>query len=342
MKPDLIKHLSGETIGRFPVWLMRQAGRYLPEYRALRKEHSFWESVTSPDLAAEITLMPANHLAVDALILFSDILTLPHSLGIPIELQESMGPVLRTPLREEASFEVFKGFRAADHCSYVGQTLKTVRSRMKPETALIGFAGAPWTVSCYLIEGRGKTNFAALHQWMHRNPRTLVRALDVLADATIQYLQFQIDQGADLVQLFDTWVSEMPRPFFVEHYGPMLKRIADAISDKKVPFIYYSRHAHHLLSVMGPLEGAILGIDELVPLSEIDKALGHRHSLQGNLAPELLLSDEGTVRLHTRRLVGEARKLSKPAILNLGHGVLPPTPLANVQAFVEEARTLWV
>ncbi len=342
MKPDLIKHLSGEPIGRFPAWAMRQAGRYLPNYRAIRAEHTFWEMVANPNLAADVSLTPIGTLPVDAVIFFSDILTLPYGMNIPVEMREGVGPVCTAPLRSAESFSVFESYSPQTHTPFVSEALQLVRKRMSPDLALLGFAGAPWTVASYLSEGTGGRKFEAIRTWMHRDPSDLARALSLLGDATVSYLGSQAEAGAHAVQLFDTWLAEMPRDFFLQHYRPILEKMFAGLRAFKVPLIFYSRHAHHVLADLAGLDFDVLSADELLPLTEVEKRTGGQHSLQGNLDPMLLFGEASVVRRSTRELVAEARKLSKPAILNLGHGILPKTPVENVRAFFEEARTLWV
>lgn len=340
-KPLLLRHLAGENVGRFPVWMMRQAGRYLPSYREVRKQHTFWEMVSKPEVAAEVTLQPARQLPVDAAILFSDILTLPWGMGIPIEMKESIGPVVTTPMKSAAEFEPFRGFDASRHTPFVGAALRQIRAELSAEKALIGFAGAPWTVACYLAGTPGKRSFEGLLRWLHRDPESLAKALDDLGQATTRYLQFQIQNGAQIVQLFDTWVSEVPRWFFEKYYQRTLAAILGTVS-KEAPAIYFPRHAHHLLDLAAKLPVAVLGTDSLRSLGDVERATGGTKALQGNLDPRVLLTDAPTVRKETRALVAEARKLSRPAILNLGHGIVPEVPVENARAFLEEATTLWI
>ena len=342
MKPLLLRHLAGEKVGRFPVWMMRQAGRYLPRYRAIREKYSFWQMATMPEVAAEVSLLPLEELPVDGIILFSDILTLPYGMGLPIEMQESVGPVLKKPLKTVADFSLFESYRPSSHTPFVGEALKLIRKGLSPDIAVLGFAGAPWTVACYLIEGKPGKNFEGILQWLHRDPAGLAQALGTLADATIAYLKSQKENGADVIQLFDTWLSDMPRPFFVEHYLPILNRIFDALKGSDLPVIYFSKHAHHLVPDFSKLTAPILSVDSLLPLTEFEARTGEKFSLQGNLDPTLLFCEEGIVRRETRKLVQEARRLRYPAILNLGHGVLPKTPVPHVKAFFEEARALWL
>jgi uroporphyrinogen decarboxylase len=206
----------------------------------------------------------------------------------------------------------------------------------------LGFAGAPWTVASYLTEGRATRHFESIATWRHRDPAGLMQALGALADATLAYLNYQVASGAQAVQLFDTWLSEMPRDFFVTYYRPLLNRIFAGLAASKVPVIYFSKHAHHLVEDFAELSVDVLSVDNLVSLPDMEKRTGGRFSLQGNLDPLILFTDVGTVRRETRKLVQQARELSRPAILNLGHGVLPGTPVETVRAFLEEAQTLWI
>lgn len=341
--PFLIQHLEGKSGGRFPVWMMRQAGRYLESYRKIRKDFTFWEMVTQPEVAAEVSLLPLAVLPVDAIIFFSDILTLPYGLGLPIEMRESIGPFLEKPLSQRVDFDIFREFQAQQHTEYVGQALQIIKKQLSPDKALLGFAGAPWTVASYLVEGKSNKHFAQIKGWLYRDPSDLFKALQPLADATVQYLKLQVQSGVDAIQLFDTWLCEMPRDIFRAHYLPMLNQIFSEIGKEKVKTIFFAKGTSHLLPDFQELVCDVLSVDNLLDLKTVDGITEGRFSLQGNLDPVMLLkADSGLVRKATRLLVQEARDLSKPAIINLGHGILPNTPLENAQAFIEEARALWL
>lgn len=343
MKPFILRHLAGEKLGRFPVWMMRQAGRYLPSYREIRKDHSFWEMVTTPELVSQVSLLPLAELPVDGVIFFSDILTLPYGMGIEIEMKESIGPVVQKPFRTVEDFKAFASFRPSEHTPFVTKGLGLIREKLPEEVALLGFAGAPWTVGSYLIEGHlKKRQFANIKSWMFRDPKGLRTALESLGGATISYLKSQKQAGAHVVQVFDTWLSEMPKSFFVEHYRPLLNQIFQEVRKDGMPVIYFAKQSHHLLDEFAKLDADILSVDNLLTLTEVNQRTGGKFALQGNLDPTCLLADEAVVRTQTRRIVEEAKKLPKPAILNLGHGIFPETPVANARAFIEEARALWV
>ncbi len=342
MKPFLIRHLSGENFGRFPVWMMRQAGRYLPEYQAIRRNHSFWEMVTRPEVASEVSLLPLKTIEVDAVIFFSDILTLPYSMGVSIELKESVGPVVHTPMRSASEFALFREFDAEKHTGFVGEAQRKIISQLDPEKTLIGFAGAPWTVGAYLIEGQSSRSFDNLKQWMWRDPAGLAGALSDLGRATTQYLKAQAKSGAHALQLFDTWACEMPTRFFKDYYLPILNNILNELRDCRVPLIYFSKQTSHLIPYFDTLQADVLGVDSLSTLESLEAQTKAKFSLQGNLDPHILLTDEPTIRRETRELVAGARRLKRPAILNLGHGIFKNTPVAHARTFIEEARQLWI
>ncbi|MCB0403356.1 MAG: uroporphyrinogen decarboxylase [Bdellovibrionales bacterium] len=342
MKPDVIRHLEGESLGRFPVWMMRQAGRYLQTYRDIRKENSFWEMVSRPEVAARVSLLPLEVLDVDAVIFFSDILTLPYGLGVPVELHEGVGPVLPAPLRSENDFATFESFDPSTHTKFVGDALTRIREGLHPSKALFGFAGAPWTVASYLIEGRSSREFRHLLGWMQKDPQGLARVLQTLAEATTRYLEYQIRSGAHAVQLFDTWASVLPLNFYEQYYLPIVNGVFEKLAPLGVPRIYYFKQAAHLAPAVAKLRADVLSVDSNLTLPEWSQLFEGRFSLQGNLDPTTLLLDEATVRAKTRELVQQAGTLAKPAILNLGHGILKDVPVANAKAFVDEARQLWV
>jgi uroporphyrinogen decarboxylase len=342
MKPLLIRHLEGQSIGRLPVWMMRQAGRYLPEYRAIRQKHGFWEMITTPELAVEVSLQPLSAVGVDAVIFFSDILTLPYGMGISIEMKEAIGPVVLNPFRDQKEFSRFLAFAPQMHVPFVGKALREIRRRAPEEKAVIGFAGAPWTVTAYLVEGRGKTDFAKTKQWLEDDTSNALKSLEQLGHATIEYLKYQVESGVDIVQLFDTWLSRMSPAFFSQYYVPLLNEIFTEIKKSKIPVIYFAKDIANYLPCFPQLKCDVISVGNDMNLDEVDRFLDGKFSLQGNLDPEILLTTEADVRAATRRMVQKARGLRRPAIANLGHGILPSTPVANAQAFVQEAKALWV
>lgn len=341
MKPFLIRHIQKETTNRFPVWMMRQAGRYLPSYQAVRKQHSFWEMVSTPHLAAQVSLLPMNELDVDAVIFFSDILTLPYGMKVPVRMEEKVGPVVETPLTTTKAFELFQNFDFIKDTGFVGEALSMCRKQMPADKTLIGFAGAPWTVATYLVEGRGKNDFSKIKTWMHTDPEGLATALSYLGKATTKYLAGQRKSGADMIQLFDTWISEMPEWFFKQYYLNILNETFEEVKKNDTPSIYFGKGASHLMHLLPEVKSNGIGVDAVSSLTEVAKRLPNQF-LQGNLEP-LLLRDasEATVRAQAKRVWTEARALNRPIIMNLGHGLVPNTPVSNVKAYLEEVRREW-
>ncbi len=342
MKSDLIRHLQGEKLGRFPVWMMRQAGRYLPKYLAIREKHSFWEMATTPKLIEQVSLLPLDVIDVDAIIFFADILTLPHGLGLPVQMKESIGPYLDHPLRSKAEFEIFAQFNPEKHTPFLGEALDGIRAKLDSKKALIGFAGAPWTVACYLVEGKASKNFENILPWMYRDPQGLTDALALLGNATAKYLRYQVKHHVEMVQLFDTWISWMPKWYFEGYYLPLLQHIFREAEAEGAFTLYFAKHSQQVTSLLSQTGAKGFSVDTLWSLTEYEKAIGKQFTFQGNFEPTLLMGDEGLVRKRTRELVQEARKLSKPAIINLGHGILPGTPVSNAKAFIDEARASWL
>ena len=341
MKPYLIRHIQNEKTNRFPVWMMRQAGRYLASYQAIRKEHSFWEMVSTPSLASQVSLLPLNELDVDAVIFFSDILTLPYGMKVPVRMEEKVGPVVETPLTNVKAFELFQDFDFLKNTGFVGEALSMCRKQMDADKTLIGFAGAPWTVATYLVEGRGKNDFSKIKKWMHEDPESLSMALSHLGKATTQYLIGQKKSGADMIQLFDTWISEMPEWFFKNYYLSTLNQIFDEMKKVEAPSIYFGKGASHLMHLLPEVKSTGMGVDAVSSMTQVSGYLPN-HFLQGNLEP-LLLRDgtETAVRAQAKRVWNEARAINRPIIMNLGHGLVPNTPVSNVRAYLEEVRKEW-
>ncbi len=342
MNPFILRHLAGEKSGRFPVWFMRQAGRYLPEYMKVREEFSFWEMVTKPEVAAKVSLLPIERFPLDGCILFSDILTPPYGFGVEIFMKEKQGPTLAKPLTDLAGYKIFRDFNPERHTAFVGEALGLLRSKLSHEKTLLGFAGAPWTLTSYLCGENEMDRWNRLSSWLQGSPEKLTEALKDVAAMTVAYLLYQKEKGAQTVQLFDTWLGEMPIGFFKEFYKPVLVDIFASLRKAGVPSIYFAKQAHHLDRELADIGADVLSVDSLVPLATWDTILPKSMALQGNLDPRTLLTDEPTVRRKTRFLVQEAQKLSRPVIINLGHGVLPGAPVQNVRAFIEEAQALWV
>jgi uroporphyrinogen decarboxylase len=312
---------------------MRQAGRYLPEYREVRaRAHDFVELCLTPELAAELTLQPIRRYGMDGAILFSDILMLPYALGQKLAYHEGEGPVLER-IEDPAGMAKLDPGRIASSLAPVFETARRVRDALGPRTTLIGFAGAPWTVATYMVEGGGSRDFRRVKSWAYRDPQGFDALIDLLAEATIEYLAGQIEAGVEVVQLFDSWAGILPEPAFVRWVIEPTRRIAAALKVRfaNCPIIGFPRGAgmlHERYLRETGVDG--IGIDAAVPPGYARQTLQPHGTVQGNLDPVLLIVGgaalEGAVR-ELRQILGQG-----PYIFNLGHGVLPQTPPENVQA----------
>ncbi|CAN5306685.1 uroporphyrinogen decarboxylase [soil metagenome] len=319
----LIRALRREPMDRPPVWLMRLAGRYLPEYRKLRARYSFEEAMRIPEVAAEVTLQPLRRFPLDGAIVFSDIMTPLTAMGVGIEFDP--GPRL-SPLAIDDVARL--GELDPAKVDFVVETIAKVRAGLDREVTVIGFAGGPATVLAYLLEGGGSQQFANFRRALHGDS---AEALAVLARAMRNYLIAQIEAGAEVVQLFDTWVGLLSRDQFERWALPAAR---DALADLGVPTIYFAPGATHLLDLFHLVGASAYGVDWRLPLGEAWRQLGASHPIQGNLDPTLLLTDPATVRAGTIAVLEEAA--GHPGhIFNLGHGVFPETPLVNVEEMVK-------
>ncbi len=337
-KPFL-RALAGETLDRPPFWLMRQAGRYLPEYRALRAEAgSFLDLCYAPDFATEVTLQPLRRYQMDAAILFSDILVIPHGLGQPLSFREGEGPAL-PPIGSARDLDGLNTEGLLDRLAPVVRTVRQLSKALPPETALIGFAGAPWTVATYMVEGGGSRDFARIKQLMWSDPETFKRLIDLVVEATATYLTAQIDAGAEALQLFDTWAGALPEEDFRQWViAPTRALVARIHRDRPgVPVIGFPRGAGVLYRDY-VIETGVNGVslDITVPLDWAAKELQPLCTVQGNLDPLLLVAGgEAMDRAIDRILAVLGRG---PFIFNLGHGIVPATPPEHVARLAERIK----
>ncbi|MGK9233013.1 uroporphyrinogen decarboxylase [Inquilinus limosus] len=337
-KPFL-RTLAGETLARPPVWLMRQAGRYLPEYRAARaRAGSFLDLCYNPELAAEVTLQPIRRYGFDAAILFSDILVVPHALGQALDYVEGEGPKLE-PVTEAAAVGRLSADRLHEVLGPVYETVGRVAAALPPETALIGFAGSPWTVATYMVEGGGSKEYAAVKRLAYGEPETFARLIDLLVEATSAYLLRQIEAGAEAVQLFDSWAGVLPEGEFERWVVAPTRRIVEAVraGAPGVPVIGFPRGAGLLTEryLAGTGVDAV-GLDTTVPPGWAARALQPKAAVQGNLDPVFLLTG-GAPMLRAADAIVDALGRG-PFVFNLGHGVLQKTPPEHVAALVRHLR----
>ncbi len=322
-------------VDRPPVWLMRQAGRYLPEYREVRKRLKFLELCADVPSAVEVSMQPFRRFGMDGVILFSDILIPLPPMGIPVELDEG-GPRLPQPTRSADDVARLHGFDPNRETAFVPAIHRALRAEVGGRAATIGFCGAPFTLATYAIEGGSSKSFVNVKTLLHREPRVVERLLNLLADACGIYLAAQIEAGADVVQVFDTWAGELSREDYDRFAAPATERLLSHLPRRgEVPVILFASGSAHLIESLAKSQADVLSIDWKLPLSEARKRAPGK-SLQGNVDPGLLLGDKAAVAQAVRR----ARQVAGPLghIFNLGHGILPPTPPENVQAFVAAAR----
>lgn len=324
---------------RPPIWLMRQAGRYLPEYRATRRQAgSFLDLCYTPDLATEVTLQPIRRFGLDAAILFSDILVVPDGLGARLTFVEGRGPVLE-PLQDRAGLAALSLARMRDHLQPVYRAARQVTAALPPDTPLIGFAGAPWTVAAYMVEGEGSREFLKPRQLALTEPDLFQELIDLLVAASIEHLSAQVDAGAAAVQLFDSWAGVLPEPQFVRWCVQPVVRIAGEIRRRhpEVPIITFPRGAgvnYRLLAHEPAIDG--LSLDTTVPLAWARSDLSGHVCLQGNLDPVALLAGRSATLAEAGRILG--LMAGRPFIFNLGHGVTPATDPEVVGALVEHVQ----
>lgn len=337
-KPFL-RALAGETVSPAPLWLMRQAGRYLPEYRQTRTQAgSFLDLCYNPDLAVEVTLQPLRRFGFDAAILFSDILVIPDALGQPVSFREGEGPAL-TPIRSARDLEALSLSGLHQHLAPVYRTVAGLKTAIPTTTALIGFAGAPWTVATYMIEGSGSKDFAAAKRMMWAEPTLFHRVMDLLVQATGDYLIAQIDAGAEAIQVFDTWAGALPEEEFRRFVIGPAKTLVERIHSQRpgIPVIGFPRGAGVLYRAFVDETGVDgVSLDSTVPLAWAAAELQPRCTVQGNLDPLLLLAGGDALDAGVDRVLTALGK--GPFIFNLGHGITPPTPPDNVARLVERVR----
>lgn len=331
----LLQTLRGEKTERTPVWMMRQAGRYLPDYIKLREKYSFFERVQTPELATEITLQPINQIGVDAAILFSDILVVPQAMGLEVQLIESKGPVLPEPIKSEADLCRICVPDVKERLHYVFDAIKLVKKELNNRVPLIGFAGAPWTILCYMVQGKGSKTFDEAKAFCYQQPELAHRLLQMITDTTINYLSEQIVAGADTVQIFDSWGGLLSPADFEVLSLQYIRQMVSALKDK-VPVIIFAKGAWHSLDKMAQTGAQGLGIDWCISPHMARKFAGESITLQGNFDPAKLLSPVPQIEKEVKQMLrnfGGTRHIA-----NLGHGILPNVPVDAAKAFVNTVK----
>ena len=333
----LLKAIRGEAVGRRPLWIMRQAGRYLPEYRQLRRSHSFKAVAQSAELAAQVTLMPLARFPLDAAIVFADIMSPLPALGIKFDFDP--GPVVEQPIRDKAGVDALTPPDPDRLGPEVIAALRQTRDALPAQTALLGFCGAPWTLAAYLVEGRGKKDFPRLRAFAAAQPEVLETLLARLGAAMATYLVNQARAGADAVQIFDSWAGVLSLSDWERLIRPHLTGLLETVGEAGVPRILFVQNAPHLLDAYASLPAEVLAVDWRVDIAEVQRRYPHR-AVQGNIDPAVLLGGAEPTRAAAANLLQRVRP--RGHIVNLGHGILPETPLESVTALVEavhEERT---
>jgi len=326
-----------KPVDRPPVWLMRQAGRSLPEYRALKEGRTFLELVRTPELAAKATLQPVERFGFDAAILFSDILIVPDAMGQPYNFCEGGGVQMDYPIRTAADIARLEGNCIAERLGYVSQSLGLVKSSLDASTALLGFAGSPWTLANYMVEGSSARDFTLARALLFEDPRLFGSLMEKITRAVIQTLKLQIAAGVDAIQIFDSCGGLLPASHFEEGSARWLRKVVEAVH-RDVPVIVFSKGAHGCWSTLANTGAAVIGLDWTVDIARIASILPRHIAVQGNLDPVLLTTSPKIVASETLRILRSMR--SRPGyIFNLGHGVPPSASTECIQALVDTVQT---
>src|ERR1700731_167651 len=343
LKNDLLlRALLREPTPRRPIWLMRQAGRYLPEYRATRtRAGGFLEMCTNPEIACEITLQPVDRFPLDAAILFSDILTIPHAMNLGLEFEAGEGPTFERPIRTGADIDRLGVPDPGSELKYVTDAIARVRRELAGRVPLIGFAGSPWTVATYMVEGGSSKTFGMIKRMMYESPRELHRLLDLLARATILYLNAQIAAGAQAVMLFDTWGGGLTpaqyEEFSLRHMAEVIDALIRKADGRRVPNIVFTKGGGSWLAKIAAIGCDAVGVDWTPDLKQAREAVAGRVALQGNLDPSALFAAPGTLRAETLRVL-ESFGGGTGHVFNLGHGITPDVDPERVALVVETVQ----
>lgn len=336
LKNDLLLRAArGEKTERTPIWLMRQAGRILPEYRAVRaRAKNFVDFVENPELAAEVTLQPVDILGVDAAIVFSDILVVPKAMGLPYEMLESKGPWFEKTIETASDLAQLHRAVPKDDLSYVLETIQIVKKELNGRVPLIGFAGAPWTIFAYMVEGSGSKTFSKAKKMLYQNPSLSHQLLQLITDSTADYLKAQINSGADLVQLFDSWAGILSADQYETFALPYIKQLCDAINE--VPVTVFAKGAFFALESFGKVNCDVVGLDWNMNIEQARKDTLNQKTLQGNLDPCVLYADQATIKRETEKMLN--RFGPEKYIANLGHGLYPDIEADKVKHFIDVVK----
>jgi uroporphyrinogen decarboxylase len=336
LKNDLIlRALRGEKVERPPVWMMRQAGRYLPDYLKLKAKYDFFARVQTPELATEITLQPVDQVGVDAAIIFSDILVIPQAMGVEVLMEEGKGPSLPNVIKTQQDIDALRIDGVEGSLKYVTDALSLTKKELNGRVPLIGFAGAPWTILCYMVEGKGSKTWDKAKQFAYTQPELAHQLLQKITGITINYLKAQAKAGADLVQVFDSWAGSLSPEDFKTYAQPYLIQIADALKDD-VPVILFPKGTWYAIEDLSRSSASGIGIDWTITPQQARAFAGERVTLQGNFDPSKLLAPIPQIKQWVKEMIegfGTHRYIA-----NLGHGIMPNVPVDHAKAFVEAVK----
>lgn len=341
MKDSLfIRACKRQETERTPVWIMRQAGRYLPEYRAIREKHDFLTMCKTPELASEVTVQPIDIIKTDAAILFSDILVIPEAMGMNLDIIESQGPVFDSPIRSAKAIENLNIEGVVERLNYVMEAVKMTKEKLAGRVPLIGFSGSPWTLACYMVEGKGSKNFDIIKSFIYNEPAAAHRLLQILADSIIEYLNAKIRAGCDAVQIFDTWASILSPSDFEEFSLKYMSYICENLETQDAPVIVFAKGVSSYKN-LAQLKCDSLGVDWTKEIGTVRREINGTKALQGNIDPTVLFAPREKIREETERVL-QSYGTGAGHVFNLGHGITPKTPVENTQYFVECVKELSV
>lgn len=338
LKNDLfLRACKRQNVERTPIWIMRQAGRYLPEYRAVRAKSDFLTMCKTPELAAEVTIQPVDIVGVDAAILFSDILVIPEAMGMHLEMNEGKGPVFPNPIRTIDDAKNLKDIDPTKELKYVLDAVALTKKNLDNRVPLIGFSGSPWTLLTYMVEGKGSKNFSEVKKIIYNNPKLAHDVLDKLSNIIAAYISAKIEAGCNAVQIFDTWGGILSQKDFEEFSLQYVEKIISQIKRKDEPVIYFAKGVHFKLDKMANIGADVLGLDWTMDLGEVRNQVGDKVALQGNMDPTVLYANKDYIRKETKRVLSSFGK-GNGHVFNLGHGVLPDIDPENVKALVQSVK----
>lgn len=331
----LLRALRGEKTERVPVWMMRQAGRYLPDYLKLKAKYDFFTRVQTPELATAITLQPIDQVGVDAAIIFSDILVIPQAMGKEVLMEEGKGPSLPSVIQTQKDVDALRTDGVEENLKYVMEALSLTKKELNGRVPLIGFAGAPWTLLCYMVEGKGSKTWDKAKQFAYTQPLVAHNLLQKITDITIQYLKAQVKAGADTVQVFDSWAGSLSPADFKTYAQPYLLQIAEALKDD-APVILFPKGTWYALKDLSESSASGIGIDWCVSPQTARKLTGNKITLQGNFDPSKLLAPIPEIRRSVKEMIDGFG--TERYIANLGHGIMPNVPVDHAKAFVDAVK----